>query len=115
MIYESTGITNGYHVDKEAWIDDIIEECHYMDADDELDVYNFGLNGDLALRIYKDPDYNPFYDPDEWDIVRVYTFQRNENSTMEIVDETEDVYITDGSLASELQRIWEYKDFGLIN
>ena len=115
MIFENCGITNhnGW-IDKEAWIDSIIEWCDGLDAEDYLYVWDFGANGDLKLEILKDPDYDRDVDPDKWNMVRIYTLQINSDDILELVDDTEDTYVTDGSLYDELERIWNYEDFGTL-
>lgn len=90
-------------------IDTIIGYCHDMEADDKLEVYEFGRNNDLVLHIYKDEEYDASKDADYADIVRISTAQDGR-----WVDDTEDVYVTDGSLYRQLQRISEYKNFSTL-
>ena len=90
-------------------IDTIIDYCNDLLSDEHLIVYDFGKNGDLVLHIYKDEEFNPDVDPDDWNIVTVSTFQ-NGNA----VDDTGDVYVTDGSLYKELERINEYRDYSTL-
>ena len=90
-------------------IDTIISYCHDMEEDDNLEVYQFGKNNDLVLHIYKDEEYDASKDADYADIVRISTAQGGR-----WVDDTEDVYVTDGSLYRQLQRISEYKDFSTL-
>ena len=100
MVYFSTPSTNfenGYY-DKNEWLNSIIDLCHDMEANDVLHVYNFGDNKDLILDIYKDENYKG---GEEWNMVVISTWQRGIP-----VDNTEDVYVTDGSLFKELERIW---------
>lgn len=70
------------------------------------EVYEFGENCDLVLHIYKDEDYNPDKDRDYCNIVTISTARDGK-----FVDDTDDVYVTDGSLVRELKRINEYRDF----
>ena len=118
MVFESNAVIdfdNGGHLDREAWFNNIIEMCDDMDAYDRLKVYDFGENRDLLLDIQKDPDFDRDVDPDKWNIVRIFTAQYNEAEDMlRDVDDTEDTYVTDGSLYTELDRIWNYIDFGTI-
>ena len=100
-----TDFNTGYY-DKKTWFNNIIEYCHDMEANDKLVVYEFGENKDLVLEIYKDEDYNAEKSETAWDIVRITTWQNGE-----AVDDTEDTYVTDGSLYKELERIWNYRDF----
>ena len=90
-------------------IDKIIDYCNDLLSDEHLIVYDFGINGDLVLHIYKDEEFNPDVDADDWNIVTVSTFQ-NGNA----VDDIGDVYVTDGSLYRELKRINEYRDFSTL-
>lgn len=90
-------------------IDMIIDYCHDLLADEKLVVYDFGKNGDLVLHIYKDEYYNPEVDEEYSDIVTIVTMQNGET-----VDDTEDTYVTDGSLYRELERIQNYEDFGTL-
>lgn len=90
-------------------IDKIIDYCNDLLSDEHLIVYDFGINRDLVLHIYKDEEFNPDVDADVWNIVTVSTFQ-NGNA----VDDTGDVYVTDGSLYRELKRINEYVDFSTL-
>lgn len=97
---------------KEEWFDGIVERCDDMEAGDVLIVYDFGENGDLLLNIYKDEEYRG---DDYCNIVRIYTDQLNsETKVMEPVDDTEDTYVTDGSLERELERIWNYENFSVL-
>ena len=113
MIFENCGITNhNGGIDKEAWVNSIIEWCDGLDAEDYLYVWDFGANGDLKLEILKDSDYDRDVDSDKWNMVRIYTLQINSDGILELVDDTEDTYVTDGSLYRELERIWNYEDFG---
>lgn len=70
------------------------------------EVYEFGENCDLVLHIYKDEDYNPDKDRDYCNIVTISTARDGK-----FVDDTDDVYVSDGSLDRELKRINEYRDF----
>lgn len=90
-------------------IDTIISYCCDMEANDKLEVYEFGKNNDLVLHIYKDEDYDASKDENLFNIVRISTAQGGK-----LVDDTEDVSVTDGSLYKELQRINEYRDFSTL-
>jgi hypothetical protein len=90
-------------------IDKIIDYCNDLLADEKLTVFEFGENNDLVLHIYKDEEFNPDEDKDAFNLVRIYTMQDGE-----AVDDTEDTYVTDGSLHKELERINQYKDFGTL-
>jgi hypothetical protein len=80
-----------------------------MEANDKLEVYEFGKNNDLVLHIYKDEDYDASKDENLFNIVQISTAQDGK-----WVDDTEDVFVTDGSLYKELQRINEYRDFSTL-
>lgn len=90
--------------------DTVIDYCNDMLADEKLIVYEFGKNADLVLHIYKDSDYDPSNNIDEYNLVTISTAQNGR-----WVDDTGDVYITDGSLQKELERINEYKDFSEVD
>lgn len=90
-------------------IDKIIDYCNDLLSDERLIVYDFGANGDLVLHIYKDEDFNPGKDADYCNMVTIFTFQNGE-----VVDDTGDIYVTDGSLSRELERIAEGRDFSTL-
>ena len=56
-----------------------------------------GENCDLVLHIYKDEDYNQ--KTREYNLVAIHTAK---NGTF--VDDTEDIFVTDGSLERELEQ-----------
>ena len=85
----------------------IISYCDTLAANEKLEVYEFGKNCDLVLHIYKDEDYNR--KTGEYNLVAIHTAK---NGTF--VDDTEDIFVTDGSLERELKRIYQYKDFGTL-
>lgn len=89
--------------------DTIIDYCNDLAANEKLEVFEFGKNCDLVLHIYKDEEYNPKKDKNYSNIVRITTAQNGE-----WVDDTEDTYVTDGSLYRELERIYNYQDFGTL-
>ena len=90
-------------------IDTIISYCCDMEANDKLEAHEFGKNNDLVLHIYKDEDYDASKDENLFNIVQISTAQDGK-----WVDDTEDVFVTDGSLYKELQRINEYRDFSTL-
>lgn len=81
-------------------IETIIDYCNDLLADEKLTVFEFGENCDLVLHIYKDEEFNPALDKDYSNIVTIHTAQDGK-----WIDDTEDVYVTDGSLYRELERI----------
>jgi len=78
-------------------IETIIDYCNDLLADEELTVFEFGENCDLVLH----KDYS--------NIVTIHTAQDGK-----WIDDTEDVYVTDGSLYRELERINSYTDMGTL-
>lgn len=100
-------------LNQEEWFNNIISVCDDMEANDVLHIYDFGQNGDLCVDIYKDEEYKG---GDEFNLVVIYVSQLNpDTKILEPVDDTEDTYVTDGSLYRELERIWNYEDYGLVN
>lgn len=93
----------------EEQINEIIDICDKLNAEEKVTIFEFGKNGDLVLHIYKDYEYNREVDEDYSNLVTIHTAQNGE-----WVDDTEDTYVTDGSLYRELERIWNYKDFGTL-
>lgn len=86
--------------------EEIIDKADALLADKELVVTEFGTNHDLELHIWKDSEFDPEEDEDESNMVHIVTLQDGE-----AVDDTEDTYVTDGSLYDELVRINEYREF----
>lgn len=84
-------------------IETIIDYCNDLLADEKLTVFEFGENCDLVLHIYKDEEFNPALDKDYSNIVTIHTAQDGK-----WIDDTEDVYVTDGSLYRELERIYDF-------
>lgn len=84
-------------------IDTIIDYCNDMEANDHLIVFEFGNNADLVLHIYKDEDYKG---GNAYNMVTVSTFKDGK-----AVDDTDDIYVTDGSLSRELKRIAAYQNY----
>ena len=90
-------------------IDTIIDYCNDLLSDEKLIVYDFGKNGDLVLHIYKDEDFNPENNLDDWNLVDIHTYKDGE-----VIDDAVGIYVTDGQLLRELQRIYENKDMGTL-
>lgn len=88
----------------EERINAIIEDCDNLQADDTMNVTEFGVNKDLTLYIHKDCDYDA--ETDEYNLVSISTKQNDE-----FVDDANDTHVLDGSLYKELERIWNYRDF----
>lgn len=99
-----------HEASKDMWFREIIKKCHEMLADDILDVISFGKNHDLKLMITKDSEYKG---GEKSDIVTIVTSQQKDKRLYP-VDDTEDTYVTDGSLYKELERIWNYQNFHLL-
>jgi len=87
-------------------LSEIIRLCSNLDAGERLDVRNFGCYGELDLHITKDSSYHREVDEDYNNLVTISTCWRGK-----WVDDTGDIYVTDGSLWDELARIFHYKDF----
>lgn len=87
-------------------IETIIDYCNDLEANDELEVFDFGLNGDLVLHIYKDEDFNP--ETEEYNLVAIHVAQNGE-----WVYDSDDTHVTDGSLYKELDEIYKCKDFDI--
>lgn len=102
---KSDGTSDLYQLSRPD-IETIIDYCNDLAADEKLEVFEFGEDCDLVLHIYKDEEYNASKDKDSYNIVRISTARNGE-----WVDDTEDVYVTDGSLANELDRIYHYREF----
>lgn len=92
---------------KEFWFEEIISFCADLSANDKLIIFEFGEKADLILHIYKDEDFDK--DTGEFNLVTIHTAQNGE-----WVDDTEDTCVTDGSLYRELERIYQYKEFGIL-
>lgn len=90
-------------------INTIIDYCNDLAANEKLEVFEFGVNCDLVLHIYKDEEFDVSKDKEYSNLVRISTAQNGE-----WVDDTEDVYVTDGSLARELERIHHYRKFSTL-
>ena len=99
----------GVSTPMEKQIEEIIDICDKLKAEEGATIYEFGANGDSVLHIYKDSDYNREVDKDSFNLVRVYTAQNGD-----WVDDTGDTHVTDGTLYEELERVWHYKDFGTL-
>ena len=87
----------------------IIDYCNNLLSDEKLIVFEFGRDCDLVLHIYKDEEFNPENDKDYANLVHISTARDGK-----WVDDTEDVYVTDGSLYRELERIHNYRDLYTI-
>ena len=69
-------------------------------------MFEFGKNNDLVLHIYKDEEYDALKDKDYSNLVNISTAKDGK-----WVDDTGDIYVTDGSLCRELERINSYEKF----
>lgn len=90
-------------------IDTIIDYCDGLSANEKLEVFEFGKNNDLVLHIYKDEDYYASKDRDYSNLVRISTAKDGE-----WVDDAENIYVTDGSLYRELERINSYEKLSIL-
>jgi hypothetical protein len=84
-------------------INQIIDICDKLEAEENVTIFEFGENRDLVLVLYKDCDYDR-----KEDIYNLVTISTRRNG--EYVDDTGDIHVTDGSLYRELERIWNYKN-----
>lgn len=84
-------------------IDTIIDYCDDLAANEHLVVSEFGKNNDLVLHIYKDEDYDASKDKDTWNLVMITVAKDGK-----YVEDTDDIYVTDGSLYRELERIHDH-------
>ena len=99
----------GVSTSMEKQIEEIVDICDKLNAEESATIFEFGANGDLVLHIYKDCDYNREMDEDYANLGTIHTAQNGH-----WVDDTGDTYVTDGALWRELERIWNYKDFGTL-
>ena len=90
-------------------INTIVKCCNDLSSDEKLEVFGFGKNNDLVLHIYKDEEYDTSKDKDYSNLVRISTAKDGK-----WVDDTEDIYVTDGSLHRELERINNYENFSTL-
>lgn len=97
---------------KRKFFDEIIEECDRLKANEELEVIAFGKNRNLKLHIIKDCEYDREKDEDYSNLVSIVTLQFFDKFVP--VDDTENTYVTDGALYKELERIYNYRDFGTL-
>lgn len=90
-------------------IDAIIDYCNDLAANEKLEVFEFGKNNDLVLHIYKDEEYDASKDKDYSNLVNISTAKDGK-----WVDDTGNIYVTDGSLYRELERINRYEKFSTL-
>ena len=90
-------------------IDTIIDYCNDLAANEKLEVFEFGKNNDSVLHIYKDEEYDASKDKDYSNLVNISTAKDGK-----WVDDTGDIYVTDGSLCRELERINSYEKFSTL-
>ena len=87
-------------IDKDAWIEDVIDYVRHMEIDDDILVYDFGKNGDLKLTITMDDDTD----------IRIFVDMLNDSNIVN-VDETDWFYKSEIiGIRNELRRIWN-KDY----
>jgi hypothetical protein len=88
--------------------EEIIRRVNELQADGEMTVTKFGKNKDLTLFIHKDCEFNcnAKENEDDWNLVTISTKHENQ-----FVDDTDGIYVTDGSLYKELERIYHYRSF----
>lgn len=93
---------------KEEIFNQIYLCSNLLKAGQILKVYHFGKNRKYELSIQKDYDFDREKSETEWNLVRITTY-----NTLVIIDETLDIHVDD--LDIELDRIWNEKDFSLID
>lgn len=91
---------------EEEIIDDIIDRCDELAANEAIEINEFGKNNDLSLYIEKDEDYKG---GDYSNLVDVITSMDGAP-----VDDAVGIYVTDGQLYRELCRIYNYRDFSTL-
>ena len=99
----------GMSTSMEEQIDEVIDVCDKLEANEKAMLFNFGENRDLVLHIYKDEEFDREKDADYSNMVTISTAQNGK-----WVDDIENTYVTDGSLYRELERIWNYRDFATL-
>ena len=88
---------------------DIVDACNRLKAGESLTVTNYGDENDLRLEILKDENYNPEIDPDYGNQVDIVTFRWDMP-----VDDAMGIYVTDGQLVRELERIKNNENFNTL-
>lgn len=90
-------------IDKDAWIEDIIDYIRHMEEIDDILVYDYGKSGNLKLLITMDSDTDVRIFVDMWD----KPDDGNDGMVYE-VDETEWFYSNElKMIRKELERIWD--------
>lgn len=87
----------------------IVKQAHTLLGTDIMTVKRFGEDKDLTLVISKDGDYNPIEDEEYSDLVDITTYKNGHS-----VDDSIGIYVTDGELAGELERIYGEKEMELL-
>ena len=77
----------------------IIDYCNDLLSGEKLIVFDEREN--FVLHIYKDEDYDPYVDEDAYNIVTISVFKNGK-----CIEDTDDIYVTDGELEKELTRIY---------
>ena len=95
-----------------ATISELVNRCFDLEPNDHLTVFDYGEKGDLRLDIYKDEDYDK--ERGEYNLVVIHTSQKQPDGSMVNVDDTEDIYVGNGELDRELDRIFFYEELGLL-
>ena len=90
-------------------VEAIVKYAHNLWGTDMMVVKHFGENRDLSLSITKDEDYNPAEDEEYSDLVDITTYKDGHP-----VDDSIGIYVTDGELTKELERIYGEKDMALL-
>ena len=88
-------------------INKIVDECALLRANERYDIEKFGNNGDLTLHIFKDEDYDPFYDIDAYNMVDIVAVRGDQT-----VCDSVGIHIMD--LYEELKRIGSYQNLSTL-
>ena len=90
-------------IDKDAWIDSIIDYIRHMEIGDDILVYDYGKSGNLKLVILMDDDTDIRILVDAW-----ANPKDGGDDMVYAVDETDWFYKTELDLIrKELERIWD--------
>lgn len=92
-------------------IETIINYCNNLKTNDDIEISDFGVNGDLVLHICRDEDFNP--GTAEYNPITIHVAQNGEwiyNSVRILYPDTR---ITDNILHKELNKIYNCEDFDI--
>ena len=87
--------------------ENIVNDSYKLEGGKELIVYDFGENKDLELHIWKDEDFNMNESEEYSNMVDIVTLDKDKIA----VDDAISIFVPDGDLYDELDRIYHYRDF----